>query len=120
MGDQNGEGESGPLDIVGTFEAHLILGVERSRIARFLDENREGKDKIPLPDAEPRCGPIWRRQRIEERAARMYAEAGSPHGKSKKGLDQWIVERAAKRAAAAKVDSTELARILRRKVPAAA
>jgi hypothetical protein len=124
---ENGNGSSArSLDVVGTFEAHLILGVERSRIARFLEENRKGLDKIPLPDATPRCGPIWRRRRIEQRAARMYAEAGHPHGDSQEGLDRWIVERAMRRAAAAGLPlesedaRAELEEILRRPLPVAA
>lgn len=113
MGRANGKG----LDLLGTFEAHLILGVERSRIARFLDDNEDGKDKIPVPDAVLKCGPIWRRERIEERARRMYDEAGQPNGPA--GFEGWMIERAVRRAAALPNPLTrdELEAIIGRQVP---
>lgn len=122
QGNGNGNGTVEKLDLVGTFEAHLILGVERSRIARFLAENEQGKDKIPEPLAEPKCGPIWLRSQIEERAAQMYAEAGSPYGKTKAGLDRWVVERAQRRAEALPnpLSPAELGTIIGRRVPIAA
>lgn len=109
--------KNGHLDLVGTFEAHLILGVERSRIARFLDENSEGKDKIPAPGAILKCGPIWKREEIELRARRMYVEAGEPYGP--KGFDKWVVERALKRALAlpSPLGAKGLEAIIRRPVP---
>lgn len=106
------------LDLIGTFEAHLILGVERSRIARFLSDNAEGKHKIPDPVSRPYCGPIWHRRQIESKVSEMYARDGSPYGKDRAGLDKWVVERAIKRAQALPKPLTadELSAILGREV----
>jgi len=104
------------LDLVGTFEAHLILGVERSRISRFLHENEDGKDRIAEPLDTPRCGPIWHRAQIEATAKKMYAAAGSPHGKTRAGFDRWVVERAVKRALPLGLPADELSAIIRRPV----
>lgn len=112
--------EAVELDIVGTFEAHLLLGVERSRIARFLEENLKGKDKIPMPGMRLQSGPVWWRHEIEERARRMYEEAGEPYGPTDSGFDRWVVERALRRAPAANVPREQLEEILQRKVPLAA
>lgn len=87
--------KDGKADLVGTFEAHLILGVERSRIARFMHDNARGKRKIAEPIAEPQCGPIWTREQLEETAREMFEAAGSQGD-----FDEWMIERALKRAAA--------------------
>jgi hypothetical protein len=52
-------GRKPKLELVGTYEAAEILGVERSRIARWLKENSRGKPKIPEPVVRLACGPIW-------------------------------------------------------------
>jgi hypothetical protein len=110
--------KNGHLDVVGTFEAHLILGVERSRIARFLDENRQGGDKIPEPDAVLKCGPIWYRENIEARARRMYEETTGGAGVGGE-FDKWVVKRAVRRAnqLPSPITEAELERIIRRPVP---
>lgn len=87
--------KNGKLDLIGTFEAHLILGVERSRIARFLHDNARGKGKIAEPAAEPQCGPIWKREEIIETAKQMHVASGT--GET---FEEWMAERAARRAAA--------------------
>jgi hypothetical protein len=110
---------NGDLDLVGTYEAHLILGVERSRIARWLDENAHGKNKIPEPAARLKCGPIWRRSAIERRLAELAAEAGvDPRGDA---FDTWAAERSLTRARQMKppLESRELEAIIRRPVGAA-
>jgi hypothetical protein len=121
MENGNGNGKVEKLDLVGTFESHLILGVERSRIARFLGENELGKDKIPEPiTTRPlACGPVWFRWQIEERAARMYEAAGAPYGRGRAGLDRWVVERAVKRALALPkpLPPRELGAVIGRDVP---
>ena len=121
---------NGDLDLVGTYEAHLILGVERSRIARWLDENARGKAKIPepagrLPDGEYpggrlKCGPIWRRAAIEAKLRELAVESGiDPDSPA---FDPWAAERSAQRAGQMKPPLTidELEAIIRRPVPRAA
>jgi hypothetical protein len=108
---------NGALDLVGTYEAHLILGVERSRIARWLDENARGKAKIPEPAARPKCGPIWRRSSIEGKLRELAADAGvDPNGPA---FDAWAAERSAQRARQMKPPLTvdELESVIRRTVP---
>jgi hypothetical protein len=106
----------GRLELVGAFEAHLILGVERSRIARFLHENAKGKQRIAEPIAEPQCGPIWLRADIEASARELWEAAGSPGT-----FDEWVVERAVKRAAALSrpLPRAELEEILGRRLTSA-
>ena len=111
---------NGDLDLVGTYEAHLILGVERSRIARWLDENAQGKNKIPEPAARLKCGPIWRRAAIEGRLRELAAEAGvDPRGAA---FDAWAAGRSLTRARQMRPPLTEdvLAGIIRRPVVAGA
>jgi hypothetical protein len=121
---------NGDLDLVGTYEAHLILGVERSRIARWLDENARGKAKIPEPAGRLRvgdypggrlkCGPIWRRAAIEGKLRELAAEAGvDPDGEA---FDGWAAGRSAQRARQMKppLPVDELEAIIRRPVPARA
>jgi hypothetical protein len=110
---------NGDLDLVGTYEAHLILGVERSRIARWLDENAQGKNKIPAPAARLKCGPIWRRAAIEGRLRELAAEAGvDPRGDA---FDAWAAERSLTRAGQMKppLEPAEVEKIIRRPVAAA-
>ena len=57
---------TGTPGLVGTWELARLLGKERSRIARWLDENKRGKKKIPPPDAYLKCGPVWLISTIEE------------------------------------------------------
>lgn len=92
---------NGKLDLVGTWEAAEILGVERPRIGRWLKKWRDwmyGDDeyrksggkrgtaprqgpepvtKIPKPIVELKSGPVWHRKDIE-RFARQ--RAASPIG----------------------------------------
>lgn len=105
---------NGQLDLVGTFEAHLILGVERSRIARWLSENEQGKAKIPEPVAFLRSGPVWLRPQIEE----LLVELAKNAGVGARGLNSWAVERSLRRAQQVKppVDRRELEEIIRRPV----
>lgn len=108
---------NGDLDLVGTYEAHLILGVERSRIARWLDENARGKVKIPEPAARLKCGPIWRRTAVEGKLRELAAEAGiDPDGEA---FDAWAAERSAQRARQMKppLPVDQLEAIIRRPVP---
>lgn len=109
--------ENGTLDAVGVFEAHLILGVERSRIARFLRDNEQGRRRIADPIAVLQCGPIWLREDVEETAKEMWRKAnpGVP-------FDEWVSERAAKRASELTnpLSEQQLAAIIRRPLPVAA
>jgi hypothetical protein len=107
--------ENGTLDLVGTYEAHLILGVERSRLARWIEENREGKAKIADPVARLKCGPIWRREQIEAKLAELAGEAGV----GPDDLDTWAVERSLSRARQMKppMPPDELESIIRRRIP---
>ncbi len=111
---------NGRLDLVGAYEAHLILGVERSRIARLLHDNARGKQKVAEPLAELQCGPIWLRSQIEETAREMYDAASTPYGDDEAGFDRWIVERARKRAESLPLTDEQLEAIIRRPLAVAA
>jgi predicted DNA-binding transcriptional regulator AlpA len=45
----------GEFELVGVWEVSKLAGVEKSRIARWLSEER-----MPEPIARPKCGPLWR------------------------------------------------------------
>jgi hypothetical protein len=79
--------------LVGVWEAAEIVGVERSRFARWLkplrrwrDAGREGPmpdplGNVPKPVADLACGPIWLRPDMEEFAenfARRRHQAAAP------------------------------------------
>jgi hypothetical protein len=109
--------ENGTSDLVGTYEAHLILGVERSRLARWLSENEQGKAKVPEPVARLKSGPVWKRSQIEQKLAELAAEAGvDPNGPA---FDAWAAERSLSRARQMKppMPDEELERIIRRPLP---
>lgn len=105
------------IELVGTFEAHLILGVERSRIARFLHDNAAGRRKIAEPVAVLQCGPIWLKDDIEATAREMYDREAA--GADVPPFDEWVVVRALKRAAALPnpLSAGELEAIIGRRVP---
>lgn len=78
------EGESGAdklfvgeLELVGVWEVSRLAHVEKSRIARWLSE-----DRMPAPVARPKCGPLWlgadiRRWLSEGGANRARGEAAA-------------------------------------------
>lgn len=107
--------EEKQLDLVGTFEAHLILGVERSRLARWLTQNDQGLAKVPEPVARLRSGPVWFRSQIEDKLRDLYDEAGA-----KGGLEKWAVKRSLARAKQLKpaMPASELSLIIARPVRA--
>lgn len=110
--------QNGKLDLVGTYEAHLILGVERSRIARWLSENEQGKAKIPPPADRVKSGPIWRRAQIEAKLRELAADAGvATEGKT---FDEWAARRSWTRAQQLDppLSAEELEGIIRRPVAA--
>jgi hypothetical protein len=61
---------SRPVDLVGTSEAADLLGVERTRIGRWLKN-----DRMPEPLVRLDAGPIWRRSTIERFADKLAEEA---------------------------------------------
>lgn len=64
--------------LVGTFEAHIILGVERSRLAKWLRQlDKTGEQVIPEPVARLKCGPIWERKQIDAKLVELHAAAGT-------------------------------------------
>lgn len=118
MPDKNRNGRK--LDLVGTYEAHLILGVERSRIARWLAENEQGKSKIAEPAARLASGPVWERDQIEAKLRELALENGVDPGS--KAFDKWAAARSLVRAEQMKppMDRKALEAIIRRPVPRAA
>jgi hypothetical protein len=85
---------NGDMKLLGVFEASEILGVERSRLARWLVDG-----EIEEPHARLRMGPVWTREQINRKLAQMYEAAGSPHGATAAGRERWAAERRAKREA---------------------
>lgn len=104
------------LDLVGTYEAHLILGVERSRIARWLAENEQGKSKIAEPAARLASGPVWERDQIEAKLRELALENGVDPESS--AFDKWASARSLVRAEQMKppMDRKVLEGIIRRPV----
>jgi hypothetical protein len=100
------------MDLVGTFEAHLILGVERSRLARWLSENEAGRRRIAEPVARLRSGPVWRRAQIEDKLRELAAEAGAPT--EGPAFDAWALERSLARGKQAGLKPAEVEHIVRR------
>jgi hypothetical protein len=82
-------------DVLGAWEAAEYLGVERSRLSRWLKELDAGKKPIAAPLARHKSGPIWRCSDVRAKADSMYRDCGSPHGED--GLDRWLAERRERR-----------------------
>lgn len=85
------------LDLVGTFEAHLILGVERSRLARWLSDNEKNPDRarVPVPVARLRSGPVWLRSQIEDKLRELAVEANVPPDGP--AFEKWAITRSIQR-----------------------
>lgn len=83
----------GALGLMGTWEVARYLGVEKSRIARWLDELDRGKEPIAAPVARLKSGSFWRIEDVQAKLAAMYAEARSPYGKTAAGRERWAAER---------------------------
>lgn len=93
------------LPLLGTWEVAKYLGIERSRVARWLDENAKGKQAIGEPVARLKSGPFWTLEQIEEKARQMYlaetrAVTVAP-SMVERNLQAWLAERRARRAASA-------------------
>jgi hypothetical protein len=103
---------TGELGLLGTWEVAHYLGVEKSRIARWLSEIEEGKTPIDRPAARLKSGPFWRIEQVEAKLASMYEEAGHPYGETPEGMEKWAKERREARArkeARAQTDSAAAA-----------
>lgn len=95
--------------LVGTFEAHVILGVERSRLAKWLRElDQTGRPVIPEPTARLKCGPIWTRAQVDEKLAELHELSGS-----RVPLGRWARERQLERGRAAGLTDAEVRAIVR-------
>lgn len=62
-----------PGDLVGAVEASEILGVERTRIARYV---RTGV--MPLPVSKLRATAVWLREDVEKLAEQRAANLPNP------------------------------------------
>lgn len=60
---------SKPMDLVGTREAAEMLGVERTRIGRWMRAGR-----LPEPLARLHATPVWLRKDIEKLATDVHAQ----------------------------------------------
>jgi predicted DNA-binding transcriptional regulator AlpA len=65
---------SKPLDLVGTREAAEMLGVERTRIGRWIKTGR-----MPEPLARLHATPVWLRRDIAPLAEQVRAERAERH-----------------------------------------
>jgi hypothetical protein len=89
---------TGEAGLMGTWEVARYLGVEKSRIARWLGELREGKHPIAPPVATLKSGSFWKIEDVDAKLRAMYLEAKQPYGRSEKGLRRWADERREARA----------------------
>jgi hypothetical protein len=97
----NGKLFTGELELLGTWEVAAYLGIEKSRIARWLKELADGETPIAAPVARLKCGPVWTKEQVQEKLETMYAEAHYPYGKSAGDLQRWVSDRRARRQVAA-------------------
>lgn len=81
----------GHLLLLGTWEVAAYLGIERSRIARWLGDIEDGKTPIEPPVARLKATPLWTFDQVRAKAEAMYRDAGAPLGP--KGLDAWLESR---------------------------
>lgn len=96
------------IGFFGVFEASVVLAVERSRPARWLVENDQGRQSIAPPVARLKAGPVWTRSQIKAKLAELYqldtnrvddegmwvwARERSLVAARRRGLDQSDVER---------------------------
>jgi hypothetical protein len=113
MGKSNGfQAGDLELDLVGLSEASLILGVEKSRIGRWLKENAMGKDSIPEPIARLKCGPIWERSQIIIKLRMLHAQAGG-HENDETSFEEWRIRRSLARAESLGFSGSKLREVLR-------
>lgn len=84
---------TGTLGLMGTWEVARYLGVEKSRVARWLLEIQEGKTPIAPPVARLKSGSFWLAADVEAKLEAMYAEAHRPYGRSAAGRARWATER---------------------------
>lgn len=98
---------TGQFGLMGTWEVAHYLGVEKSRIARWLTDLGKGKDSIEAPVARLKSGPVWRREQVERKASQMYESATGSAPKTAGALERWLRtrrERRARPSAAASAD----------------
>lgn len=92
---------TGDLQLLGTWEVSRYLGIERSRIARWLAENDEGKSAIAPPVARLKSGPFWTFPQIHAKARQMYLAENRPVTVAPAATDaqveEWLQARRAKR-----------------------
>ena len=88
---------TGSEGLMGTWEVARYLGVEKSRIARWLGEIKEGKQPIAPPVATLKSGSFWKFEDVDAKLRSMYEVEKSPYGRSEKGLRRWAQERRDKR-----------------------
>jgi hypothetical protein len=98
------------IDLFGVFEASLLLAVERSRFARWLDENEKGKQSIAPPVAQLRSGPIWMRSQIEAKLLERYEQR--THRRDEEGMRRWAREHSLVAARRWGIDPSEVDRLL--------
>lgn len=87
--------------LLGTWEVARYLGIERSRIARWLDENTRGKQAIEPPVCRLKSGPMWTLDQIKRKARQMYladpqAVTAAP-SMVDQNIEAWLESRRAKR-----------------------
>ncbi len=99
-----------PPELVGVFEASLILAVVRSELARWLRENNIGRQSIATPVARLKCGPIWTRSQIDAKLAELYQH--HTNRTDEEGMRRWARERSLAAAQRRDIDRAEVERIL--------
>lgn len=82
---------TGELELLGTWEVARYLGIERSRVARWLEESR-----ISRPIARLKSVPLWTFGQVREKAQEMYLETLGAAA-DLDGLDAWLEARRERR-----------------------
>jgi len=97
-------------ELVGVYEASLILALERSRFGGWLTGNDKGKQSIATPVARLMCGPIWTRSQIDSKLAELYRHHTNRN--DDEGMRRWARERSIAAGERRGLDRAEVERVL--------
>lgn len=87
---------TGKYELMGTWEVAAYLGVEKSRIARWVDRNA-----IEAPVAKLKSAPLWTLEQVRNHARVMYRQETGRDAASDDALDRWLKARRRRRNGAA-------------------
>jgi hypothetical protein len=96
-------------ELVGVYEASLILGVEKAQVAGWASGKIPGGGEIASPVARLKCGPIWLRAQIDSKLKALYRERTGRIDDD--DMRRWAWERSLLASRKLGITSTELERL---------